>query len=70
MIKESCGLTLARKFKLPTLASVFRKFGKDLGTDISEEKRVSIIDISYRGAVNISKAVSSVKDPLKNLETV
>lgn len=30
LIKESCSLTLARKFKLRTMKKVFSKFGKDL----------------------------------------
>jgi hypothetical protein len=33
LLKESCGLTLARKYKLKTLKEVFTKFGKNLGVN-------------------------------------
>lgn len=70
LIKESCALTLARKFKLKTTAKAFEKFKKDLGYDISEEKRISFIDISYTKAKNIAKAVQGEQEPLKSLEKV
>jgi group II intron reverse transcriptase/maturase len=70
LIKESCGLTLARKFKLKTLANTFKEFGKDLGVRLSEDKRISFVDIKYKAAINIAKAVAITKDPLKNLEEV
>jgi hypothetical protein len=69
-VKESCALTLARKFKLKTMAKVFRKFNRDLGYDIDENKRVSFLDISYTRAINIAKAVKIVQDPLKDIEKV
>lgn len=70
LIKESCGLTLARKFKLKTLASVFRKFGKNLTAKINESRSISFIDIKYRPPTKIFKAVSVNKDPLKSLDSV
>ena len=70
LIKESCGLTLAKKLKLRTLAAVFRKFGRDLGVNVNEDKRISFIDIKYRTAINIAKTVNITQDPLKNLEKV
>jgi len=70
LLKESCALTLARKFKLKTLAKVFGKFRKDLGYDIDKDKRISFIDISYVKATNIAKAESINKDPLKSIEKV
>jgi retron-type reverse transcriptase len=48
LITESCCLTLARKFKLRTMATTFRKFGKDLGCNVllksGTTKRVSIFN--------------------------
>jgi hypothetical protein len=34
LIKESCALTLARKFKVRTLRKIFRKFGSDLTSSV------------------------------------
>lgn len=69
-MKESCALTLSRKFKIKTLANVFRKFNKDLGYDVNENKRVSFLDISYTKAINIARAIKVVQDPLKDIEKV
>lgn len=46
LIKESCALTLARKFKLKTVAKAFEKFNKDLGCNIGKDTRISFISIS------------------------
>ncbi len=70
LIKESCALTLARKFKLKTLAKAFQMFGKDLGYDVETGKRISFVDISYTAAKNIAKVVTISTDPLKNIEVV
>jgi hypothetical protein len=34
LIKESCALTLARKFKIRTLRKIFNKFGYDLTSSV------------------------------------
>jgi hypothetical protein len=69
-VKESCALTLARKFKLKTLAKTFEKFGKDLGYNVDKERRISFINISYTRATNIAKVVGIRLDPLKSIEKV
>lgn len=66
-MKESCALTLARKFKLRTLAKTFEKFGKDLGYTTEKGVRVTFIDIAYtKAAANIGKAVN-IQDPLRKV---
>jgi group II intron reverse transcriptase/maturase len=70
LLKESCALTLARKFKLKTAAKAFEKFNKDLGFDIDKDKRISFIGISYAKAVNIAKATTMDQDPIKSIDTV
>lgn len=69
LLKESCALTLALKFKLKTMAKVFEKFNKDLGYNVGDN-RISFIDISYAKATNIAKATKTNQDPMKNIETV
>lgn len=61
-MKESCALTLARKFKLRTVAKAFEKFGKDLEHTSEKEIRTLFINIAYTKAANIGKAV---KVPLR-----
>lgn len=58
-MKESCGLTLARKFKLKTLKKVFDKFGKDLGSSVNEDTRIS----RYKGKI---VSIEQVKSKDKN----
>jgi len=70
LIKESCAMTLAKKFRLKTIAKVFRKFGKDLGYDVNKETRLSFADIAYTKATNIAKPGNTTQDPLKNIEKV
>ena len=41
-MKYSCALTLARKFKLKTLAKTFKKFGKNLKFENKEGKIYTI----------------------------
>lgn len=67
-MKESCALTLARKYKLRTIAKAFGKFGKDLGYTTEKEIRTSFISIAYTKAANIGKAVKVLQDPLKDIE--
>lgn len=66
----SCALTLARKFKLDTLSKVFAKFGKDLGVQIDNDRRIALVDITYKRAINISKIVEINQEPLKGIESV
>jgi hypothetical protein len=61
---------LARKFKLKTLASVFSKFGKDLGYNVDKDKRISFISTKYTRATHIAKAVNTSQDPLKSIDKV
>lgn len=70
MVKESCALTLARKFKLKTLAKVFEKFGKDLGYKVNADTRISFIEIRYTRASNIAKVVNIRQNPLKSIDKV
>nr|WVH39704.1 hypothetical protein [Ulva taeniata] len=46
LLEESCCLTLARKFKLKTMAATYRKFGKGLGCDVTlkngKRKKISL----------------------------
>lgn len=67
-MKESCALTLARKFKLRTVAKAFEKFGMDLGHTTEKKIRTSFISIAYTKATNIGKAVKVSQDPLKDIE--
>jgi group II intron reverse transcriptase/maturase len=69
LIKESCALTLARKFKLKSLAKTFQKFGSNLSFKTGN-KTVDFEDVSYKKAVNIASIRPIVKDPLQALETV
>lgn len=70
LLKESCALTLAKKFKLKTLAKTFNKFGKDLGYDVNKSNRISFNSIKYTRAINIAKIYQVNQDPLQNIEKV
>lgn len=63
-------MTLARKFKLKTMAKGFEKFNRDLGCSIGKDARVSFINIAYTKAVNIAKVVAPSQDPIKNIESI
>lgn len=63
-------MTLARKFKLKTVAKAFEKFSKDLGCNIGKDTRVSFISIAYAKAINIAKAAAPSQDPIKNIESI
>ena len=75
LLTESCALTLARKFKMKTLAKVFHKFGKDLGCDIElksgESKRVSIFKpIDFTKKSIIATGTIGSKDPFAEIDKV
>lgn len=61
---------MTRKFKLKTLAKTFEEFGRDLGYNVNEGKRISFIDISYTRTMNIAKVIDMKSDPLKSIEKV
>lgn len=74
LLEESCCLTLARKFKLKTMAATYRKFGKGLGCDVTSKngKRKKIIlwsptDLKKQ---NIEKGNNPKAEPLKALDAV
>lgn len=67
-LRYSCALTLAKKFKLQTLAKTFRKFGRDL-TYINEEGKkfslykpnnLRILDINERFNTKINSDIDSI----------
>ena len=72
LLTESCCLTLARKFKLKTMAKTYKKFGKDLGCDIyinnNIKKRVSLILSKDFKKKHILTRKIEEKNPFKNLE--
>jgi hypothetical protein len=70
LIKESCALTLARKFKLKTLKKAFETFGKDLSFKTTKNDTLSLSKVAYTRASRIAEAVSPTRDPLKNIEAV
>lgn len=63
LLTESCCLTLARKFKLKTMAATYRKFGKDLGCDISlksgKKKRIGIAKLPN----NKKQSIKGITNP-------
>ena len=70
LIKESCALTLARKFKLKTLGKAFERFGKNLSYKINENDTTSLTNVAYTKAAKIARATGPDRDPLKSIETV
>lgn len=74
LLTESCCLTLARKNKLKTMASTFRKFGKDLGCYVSfkegESKRISMFNPTSFSKQSIMKNSNPSVEPLKSLHKV
>lgn len=74
LLKESCALTLGRKFKIKTLAGVFRKFGGDLECNVElksgEVKKVAVYKpIDFRKK-SIVKGTTQVGDPFKVIDKV
>lgn len=74
LLTESCCLTLARKFKLKTMAATYRKFGKDLGCDISlksgKKKRIGIAKLPNNKKQSIKGTTNPSTEPLKSLDKV
>jgi group II intron reverse transcriptase/maturase len=74
LIKESCALTLARKFKLRTMSKTFAKFGFNLAYVVNrgkeDEKKVAIIDPKDLAPGNLGKAGTTASDPLIAIEKV
>ena len=75
LLTESCALTLARKFKIKTLAKIFQKLGKDLGCDIElksgENKRVSIFKpVDFTKKSIIATGAIGSKDPFAEIDKV
>lgn len=62
LLKESCALTLARKFKLRTMKKVFKKFGKDL----SFRKIVEIKGKAYERKYSFFEPVNTKRVAIKN----
>jgi retron-type reverse transcriptase len=72
LLTESCCLTLARKFKLKTMAATYRKFGKDLGYDVVEKKGniIGIFNPATFKKQNIMEITHIDNEPLKGLNKV
>jgi hypothetical protein len=76
LFKESCALTLARKFKFKTMKKVFTRFGKDLAYKIllknGKNKHFPLFWPENFKKVNIGKWSNNnnlyIKDPFKLLE--
>ena len=75
LLKESCCLTLTRKFKLKTIAATYRKFGKSLSCNILFRKNqhfkqtISIFnpqDFKRKSILD----TNFNKDPIKQLEII
>ena len=67
-LRYSCALTLAKKFKLKTLAKTFRKFGRDLTYinekgkkfTIYEPNNLRIIDVNKRFNTKVNSDIDSI----------
>ena len=74
LLTESCCLTLARKTKLRTMAKTFRKFGSDLGCDVSQKggqkKTIRIFNPTDFKRQKITSSPNPDTEPLKGLERV
>lgn len=73
LLTESCCLTLARKCKLKTMAATYRKFGADLGCDVSLKsgsRRLSIFKPTDFKRKKIMGKTNPNSEPLKNLDKV
>lgn len=69
LMKESCALTLAMKYKMKTLSKVFQKFGSDLTCEINTGKEVKTISL-IRTMDLVKGRLSHIKipNPVNNLE--
>ena len=63
-------MTLARKYKLKTTAKIFQRFGKDLGIQVTPDKRISFKGTGYKRATSISTVGAVTREPLMSLEKV
>ena len=73
LLTESCSLTLARKFKLKTMAATYRKFGADLGCYVnikSGKKKLSMFKPTDFKRQSIMGKTNPTCEPLKNLEKI
>nr|AZP40192.1 hypothetical protein [Ulva flexuosa] len=74
LLEESCCLTLARKFKLKTMAATYRKFGKGLGCDVTlkngKRKKVILWSPSDFKKQSIQSGNNPTAEPLKGLDAV
>lgn len=74
LLEESCCLTLARKFKLKTMAATYRKFGKGLGCDVTlkngKRKKISLWSPADFKKQNIQNGNNPMAEPLKSLDAV
>jgi group II intron reverse transcriptase/maturase len=74
LLEESCCLTLARKFKLKTMAATYRKFGKGLGCLVTlkngKQKKVTLWSPTDFKKQNIQDGNNPNVEPLKGLDAV
>ena len=63
MLKASCALTLARKFKLRTMRKVFIKFGSNLKCSETEKELYRPSSLKVR---NVFKAESKTNSPINS----
>lgn len=82
LIEESCCLTLARKFKLKTMAATYRKFGKGLGCNVTlkngKQKKLTLWTFAFSKAKgptdfrkqSIQSGNNPTAEPLKGLDAV
>lgn len=69
LIKESCALTLAMKFKVRNLGRIFQKFGTNLTCNIDDgETKKSISLLETKDLVRKRLEQSKVPNPINNLE--
>lgn len=74
LLEESCCLTLARKFKLKTMAATYRKFGKGLGCTITPKngkpKKLILWSPTNFKKQSILNKKNPTVEPLKGLDAV
>jgi group II intron reverse transcriptase/maturase len=74
LIEESCCLTLARKFKLKTMAATYRKFGKGFGCLVTQkngkQKKITLWSPTNFKKQSIQSGDNPNAEPLKGLDAV
>lgn len=74
LLEESCCLTLARKFKLKTMAATYRKFGKGLGCDVTrkngKQRELTLWSPTNFRKQSIQSGNNPTAEPLKGLDAV